>query len=213
MISTTIKDGHGTGQTWKINGEGVGMVLVHPHPPKEEQDSLIPFSGYMTLNNDGTTTDMRVDGSTTEQVFSIKADRNGSKRDRYISSISFIIADAGATLNSFGNIGALSVGCDLVWKRDGFDPVFIGHNLISNFTFVRMAEFYPSFGDSTTAFRASNVSGSSEAFVPVVRVGDIFGLQWGMRLRHGTNDRIELIIKDNVTGVDQFDAQVFGSEF
>jgi hypothetical protein len=157
--------------------------------------------------------DMRVDGSVNEKIFTVEAEPNGNNRDKYIASINVVIADAGATLNQFGNIGTLTNGCELRWVTDEFGVVVIGDDLISNWEFIRLAGCKPSFGDSTTAFRASNISGTSEGYTAQIDFDEIFGIKWGFRLRHGTNDRIELVIRDNVTGVDQFDAIAYGSEF
>lgn len=213
MIKAVIEDGHGQGHTVRVSKEGAQYVIVHPHPPREEVDVLLPMRQYLTLDNDGTTRDMRVDGSVTEQIFSIGANPNGNQRDRYVASINFIIADAGATLAQFGNIGALTNGMTLRWVTDEFGTVTIGDELTSNWEFVRLSGINPAFGDGTSALRASNVVGASEAFLIQMDFDEVFGIQWGFRLRHGTNDRIELVIKDDVTGVDQFDAIAYGSEF
>lgn len=213
MIKTALEDGRGSGTTWRIDGEGTGHVIVHPHPPQGESLVLLPVRQYMTLNGDGTTTDMRVDGSVNEQIFTIKPKEGEQIRDRYIASINFVIADAGATLDKFGNIAALSNGMELRWVTDEFGTVVIADNLISNWEFVRLCGGKPAFGATTGAFRASNVAGSSEGYLIQIDFDEIFGIQWGFRLRHGTNDRIELVVKDNITGVDQFDAICYGSEF
>lgn len=213
MIITRVEDGHGEGGLWRVTEEGLGHVVVHPHPPKDEVSTLLPLREYATLNGDGTTLDMRVDGSVNEQIFSINAASNGDGRDHYIARMSFVIADAGATLNNFGNIGALTNGVELRWVTDSFGTVVIAESLKTNFDFVRLGGSTPPIGDGTTAFRANNVSGTSEAYIPYIDFDEIFGIQWGFRLRHGSNDRIELVIKDNLTGVDAFDCIAYGSRF
>lgn len=217
MLKTFLYDGWGSGKKLKISGEGYLHSVVHPHPPKNEVDTLLPLREYLTLNGDGTTTDMRVDGSTNEQIFTIKASKNqgedGEKRDRYIARMSFVIADAGATLNDFGNIGALTNGVEVRWVTNTFGTVTIAEGLKTNFDFIRFGGGTPMIGSGTDAFRANNVSGTSEAYLPYIDFDEVFGIQWGFRLRHGTNDRFEVIIKDDVTGVDQFDCIAYGSKF
>lgn len=39
---------------------------------------------------------------------------------------------------------------------------------------------------------------------------DVFGLQWGLRLRKNSTDRIGFIVKDDITGLDFMDIKVFG---
>jgi len=85
--------------------------------------------------------------------------------------------------------------------------------LKSNFDFVRLAGGKPSFGDGAGAFRAGNMFGTSEGYLPCVDFDEIFNLQWGLRLRKGTNDRIVLRVRDDVTGIDAFNAQCYGIKF
>jgi hypothetical protein len=216
MIKAVLKDGWGTGKKLRISGEGYLHSVVHPHPPKSESDTLLPLREYLTLDNDGSTIDMRVDGATSEKIFSINASHHSidpAKRDRYIARLSFVIADAGATLNDFGNIGALANGFEVRWVTDTFGSVTIAESLKTNFDFVRFSGGTPMIGDGTGAFRANNVSGTSEAYLPHIDFDEVFGVQWGFRLRHATNDRIEIVVKDDVTGVDQFDCIAYGTKF
>ena len=74
-IKTKLVDGHGSGNTLKINGEGELNVVVHPHPPKNEENLAVPFRQYFT--DDGTSSgsnDMRVNGATNSVDFYIKAE-------------------------------------------------------------------------------------------------------------------------------------------
>ena len=76
-----FEDGHGSGNKAKINGEGELGVVVHTHPPLDEDVTAYPFRQYFT--NDGTSTgsnDMVVDGSSTSQEFSIKAQQERDVR-------------------------------------------------------------------------------------------------------------------------------------
>ena len=46
--------------------------------------------------------------------------------------------------------------------------------------------------------------------MPVLDLRKVFGLSWGLRLRAGTEDKITVTIRDNVSGVDQFDCIAYG---
>ena len=46
--------------------------------------------------------------------------------------------------------------------------------------------------------------------MPVLRFKEVFGLEWGIRLRAGTEDKLVLTVKDGTRGVDQFDCLVYG---
>lgn len=152
--------------------------------------------------------DMQAVGSLTDiKDYSISAP---SDSDRYIHTINFIIADAGAALNDFGNLPALTNGVEIVYEDAKLGDVVISSSLKSNFDFVRLCNGNPSFGDGTAAFRASNVVGSSEAFIPSLNVKEVFGTPWGIKLSRNTNLKLKIRIKDDTTGVDQFDAIAYG---
>jgi len=211
VINANIVDGTGGVNRAKVGPEGALYTVVHPHPPALEETGPIPFRQYFT--DDGTmdgSNDMRVNGSSTEQSFYIKAD---PEMDTYIGSASVVIADAGATLNKFGNISELTNGVSFEWETQDQGTVVIHEGLKTNFMFVRLAGGAPAFGDGTTAFRAANVSGNSEAFLPMIDFSDIFGLPWGMRLRAGTDDKLKFTVRDNITGIDEFDIIGYGIRF
>jgi hypothetical protein len=132
------------------------------------------------------------------------------KRDIFIKTLSIEITDASASLNKFGNVTALSNGCELVWITKEEGEIVIADNLKSNYDFVRLGLGSPAIGSTTTAFRASNVSGNSEGYIPTVDFSTVFGMPWGMRLRKGTNDRLLIRIKDTTTGVDSFNILAYG---
>ena len=211
MLRGEIVDGYGSGNHWRINGEGEGNVVVHPHPPRDEVEHPIPLRQYFTDNGRPTgSNNMRVDGSVTPVEFSICADADV---DLYVSAAAVVIADAGATLNKFGNLGTLTNGVLFEWVTQEFGTVVIHEGLKTNFDFVRLAGGKPAFGDAASAFRANNVSGTSEAYLPMIDFDEIFGLRWGMRLRRGTTDCLRFTIRDNVAGVDQFDVIGYGIKF
>lgn len=207
MISVIVKDGDG--QTAKVLESGALLV---------QQDELVQFGGERILifngflTDDGTPTgnnDMRVDGSVTPIEFSITPP--DVSRDLYISTLFFTIADAGATLNKFGNITALTNGCSLRYNNKEGERV-VRSGLVSNFEFGRMAGFQPAFGDGNAAFRANNVVGASEAYLFQYDFKKINGFDYGLRLEGGTTQSLSLVINDDVTAIDLFDCYVSGFE-
>jgi len=211
VIDVKLVDGHGGSNAAMINGEGELNVVVHPHPPKDEAEHPIPFRQYFTT--DGTSAgskDMLVNGSSTEQKFWIGSN---SEYDTYINSVSVVIADASATLNKFGNLTALSNGVKIEWVTNEFGTRIIADAITTNFEFMRLAAGYPAFGNTTNTFRANNVSGTSEAYIPHIDFKSIFGMSWGFRLRKKTTDQLVFTIRDDVSGMDQFDAIGYGILF
>ena len=204
-IKTNIEDGLGTGNLARVSSEGYLYTQEAPFPPSGEDTKITIYRERLTLNNDGTTFDARVNGSVTPQQFWIQAE---SDFDIYITSVSFLIADANATLTQFGNIGALANGCR-VFYEDENGSINVGTGLISNFEFVRLCLGQPSFGTGTSAFQAGNIAGNSEGYIPTLDFRN-FGFRWGLRLSENTLNRLVLEVNDNVTGVDAFNAIAYG---
>lgn len=211
MLKVNVVDPHERNGV-KVDSEGAQYVVVHPHPPKDEFIHPLPYRQYMTDTGLSTgANDMRVDGSVNEQKFYVTAPT--SERDLYVGRLDVTIADAGATLNQFGNIGALANGVKFEWVTQEFGVVEINEAMKTNWDFVRLSGGKPAFGDGTAAFRANNVSGTSEGYLTSVDFDEIFNLRWGVRLRRKTEDKLVLTIRDDVTGVDKFDAVAYGIQF
>lgn len=80
--------------------------------------------------------------------------------------------------------------------------------LKSNWDFVRLCLGNPSFGDAG-AFRVNNVSGTSEGYIPVLDLTKLIP-PYGIKLDMGTNQKLVLEIRDDVQGVDSFNAICYG---
>ncbi len=203
-IETKVIDGKGRGNRVEITDENAIFTQDTGLPPKQQEAVGTVYRQY--LRNSAGSLDMRVNGSSTIQEFYLEAD---PEFDIYIGSLSFVIADAGATLSEFGSISALSNGCELLYQNNVGD-IQIADSLKSNFEFVRLCQGNPAFGTGAQSFRANNVEGSSEGFIPVLDITDVFGLTWGVKLRKGTSDRIIMRIKDDTSGVDAFNCIAYG---
>lgn len=211
-IETIITDGHGTSNKLKINGEGELTATLHPHPPKNEAIASVPFQQYFTDDGlaDGTF-DMQIAASSASPTdYYIEAD---NELDIYIKTCSVIIADQNATLNLFGTIAALTNGVVFSWITTDKGTVTIHDGLKSNFDFVKLGLGTPTIGATTTSFRASNVEGNSEGYIPTINFEALFGIPFGLRLRAGTKDRLVWKVQDDTTGVDAFNITAYGFKF
>jgi hypothetical protein len=204
-IDVKIKDGTGKSKQLRIDNSQSAYVTETKIPADNLDVVLRPFSEF--LLNSSNSSDMRVNGATTNVDFYIQAPQDG---DRYIQTLSITIADAGAQLNEFGNLVALTNGCQLIYEDDEVGDVILASSLKTNFDFIQLCNFEPTFGTGVDAFLASNVSGVSEAYIPILDVTDVFGLPYGLKLPKGTTKRLVLKIRDNVTTLDRFDVRVFG---
>ncbi len=203
MIKTVLTDIRDENTALLENGSQI--VTTRPWPPLEEQKTQ-PFRQFLTTT--GLTSgseDMQVDGSTTAVEFWIPADVTN---DRYVTSLSFVISDQNATLDKFGTITALTNGCRLFYERASGE-IEIHGTLKSNFDFVQMCLGQPAFGDGNTAFRAPNIVGASEAYIPVLDL-TVLNPPFGIRLARGTLQRMVIQVRDLTTGVDRFDCVATG---
>ena len=103
-LDTRLIDGRGNGNVVAVDDEGAINAVIHPHPPKEEGETSLPYRARFADSAGATA--MAVDGSVNEVIFSLSAIQD---RDIYVNSISIRIADGGSpNLNKFGNLSALT---------------------------------------------------------------------------------------------------------
>ena len=202
---TTIQDGEGTGKNAIVDPGGYLFVQPAPFPPDDNRDIQLIYRQFLTLNGDGTTSNMLVDGSITSQIFTIPGKPNN---DIYITSLSFVIAGDGLVLgNDFAGSGSpLTNGCRLYYE-DSNGEVNIGTSLQTNFDFIRLCQGNPAFADPTLGpFIADNIAGASgkgstpaDGILPVLNFRDVFGFQYGLKIARNTTNRLVLEVNDNLT--------------
>jgi hypothetical protein len=212
MLKAQLVDGHGRGGRAKINGEGEFAVVVHQHPPIDEDILALPFRQRFT--DDGTASgsdDMTVDGSGTAAEYSVLASAN---RDIYIKSISVIIGDGGSpALNKFGELSALSSGVGWTWSSITDGTITLHDGIKTNLEFVRLGFSTGAVGDGTSAFLSDVSGGATEkSYIPQIDLAQQFGLPWGIRLRKGTTDKMSFIINDDLTGLITMNAIAYGTQ-
>lgn len=204
-LDVRIADGAGGRGKGALDIGGGLTVTMNPYPAHSDQDITTIYRE--NLKNSAGASDMRVDGSVTPVEFSVSAD---SEVDIFITTVSFLISDAGAELNEFGALTELTNGCDFYYSNSEGE-VNIATGLKTNFSIIRLCSGIPSFGDASSAFRAANVTGISEAFLPIFSF-QTFGLPFGIRLAAGSVQKIGFRVNDNLTDLDTFDAICYGFE-
>lgn len=184
------------------------VTVSEPYPPFGKSRTYI-HRQYMTA--DGTSTgssDMKVVGTLAAPIkFWVPAGKND---DRYITNISFVLSGPGAILSDFCAATALTNGCRIYYERErGIKEIHEG--LKTNFDFIRLCLGNPAFGDAASAFRAPNVSGGSEAYIPVMDLTKIMP-PYGIKLDAGSNQRLVLEVRDNLTvvGITAVNVIVYG---
>ena len=204
MLKTSIHD-QKQGHSLAIEDDGSLNVYVIPQPPKDAEQITLPFAEYIKLNGTGATS-MVVNGSVTNQDFYVAA----RDYDVYINTIVFEIADSGAVLNQFGALAALTNGLEFYYFNQTQGKYTIESGLKTNYDMVKLANFTPAFGTAANAFQLTNAISAAEAYVGVIDLEDVFGLQWGLKLKKNTTDRVGFIVKDNITGLDAMTIKVYG---
>ena len=188
------------------------------YPPLINNQYLSIYSTSLTLNGDGTTTDMKVDGSVTNQDFLVKSEPDV---DIFIQSLSFFIAAelTTADLGEFGGAPALTNGCQLLYESSEVGTVDIGNSLQTNYDFLRMCSLKPAFGiASGDSFKiAQAFSNNDDGYFFILNFRD-YG--WdkeytgGLKLKNNSNDKLTLRVRDNLnltlSQLSSFDARVYG---
>jgi len=204
--------------TPSVGEDGRLFEIDTVYPPITTERQLLIYSTSLTLNNDGVTTDMKVDGSVTTQEFSVQSE---VEFDIFITSLSFFIAAelTTADLSEFGGAPRLTNGCQLIHETSDRGEIIIGDDLRTNFDFLRMSGLKPNFGlTAADAFKISQAfSTNDEGFFFILNFSD-YGYDreysGGIRLKGGTNDRLVLKIRDNLnltlSQLSSFDGRVYG---
>ena len=209
-VRSKIVDGNN-----EANVDSRGNLGVQPSSIPAESNIQIQtvFRQFLTIDGDGTTTDLRVDGSTTSQQAFIQAEPGF---DIYIKSCAFLIADVTLTLQDFGAITALTNGCRFYYEDLTNGEINIGTSLTSNFEFIRLCNGQPAFYGGALPFVIDNFrdvgAQDPEGIIPVLDFSSIFGLTDGIKLSSNTKDKLTLEINDDTTGIDIFEIIAYGTK-
>jgi hypothetical protein len=206
-VDVRFADGRGRNNFAKVNGEGELSVVVHPHPPKNEEETALPFRARFL--DSGGSSDMAVDGSTTTVEYTVEASQD---RDVYLKYVSLTIGDNGSpALNKFGALAALTNGVKWTWDSQDLGEVVLHDGIKTNLEFVRTGNDTGAVGTGVDSW-LSDVSGggTEKSYLPSIDMAELFGLAYGVRLRKGTNDRMAFTIRDDLSTLVTFDAIAYG---
>ena len=205
-VKANILDRDGR-RTLQLNDEGAAHVVVHPHPPRNEDLISLPFRAR--FEDAAGSTDMAVNGSSTPVAFNVSALVG---IDLYIKYISLAIGDGGSpALNKFGALTALTNGVQWCWSSQDKGTIILHDGIKTNLEFIRVGSDTAGVGTGTDAF-LSDVSGggSEKSYLPSIDLAELFGLPYGIRLRASTEDRLFFNVQDDLSGLTTFDAIAYG---
>lgn len=208
-LKIQVQDGRGTGNTLRVNGEGEVGVVIHTHPPVDEEVQSYPFRQYFT--DDGTS------GGDNNMIVATATDfwiQASNTRDIFVKLLSIRIGDAaGVTLNAFGGITALSTGCSILYSNDDLGEVTIADQLKTNIDLIRIAPSTGSVGDGTSVYKLDVTGGGTEdSYLPFIDLAQVFGFPWGLRLKKNSNDKLIFRVSDDLTGLVTFNMIGYGAQ-
>ena len=181
------------------------VVAQFACPPLLPQKNRV-FRQYLTDDGlPGGTSSMLIAAAAAPTEFWVQAAQDA---DRYITTLSFVIADDGADLDEFGAIAALANGCELFYETY-LGEVVIDDLLQTNWDFIRACLGEPAFGTGAAAFKANNVEGKVDAFIPILDFRRYIPPH-GIKLDMGTRQRLVLRVNDRTDQVDAFNAKAYG---
>ena len=203
MIKSHITDG--CGNKTKVTEDGRLVVTNDPLPEVGVENRYQYFQGRLgSTGLDDGTLNMNVDGSVTPQSFYVKSDVN---YDLYINQITIVIADAAVSHNNFGGVNELTNGWDLKLTEAGTETYLI-EKAKTGGQVMAQSGFGRPFGTSAEMNELINWSGNADAQIVTLPVGDF--VPGGLRIGRGTNDTLESIVNDDITGLTEMYVYLYG---
>lgn len=183
------------------------LTSVLPYPPIDVDDKVIPFIGALTVDGDGVTTNLSVNGSTTPVDAFIGPPVAG---DLYLTTANVLIADAGSiALNRFGSIAGGLVNGINFFVETANERLDISIGLKTNFDFIRVGTLTVGTGGKTDAYQLANTDPSNDdGYNPILDFTKVSPI--GIRLRADTQDKLGICINDDISGVATFNIIITG---
>lgn len=205
-LNIEIKDGKGSGSKAIISREGAINIVEHPHPPLNETLEALPYRKRFV---NGATTNMNVDGSTNSVDYVIAAQKDFNI---YIKTIFVEIEDNGSpALNKFGSAAALSNGVEWIYFNQKLGEYTLHDGIKTNKEFIKLGIDTAGIGTGTDAFLADvSGGGTSKSYLPVIDLGEMYGMRYGVKLEKGTTDKLIFRINDDLTSLVSLDAIAYG---
>lgn len=145
-----------------------------------------------------------VDGSSTQQIFKVEA---SSVFDIRIMKIFIYLEDTTVSHSTFGALSALTNGIDLVLIEGG-EETFLIKSAKKFVDLIEQTFCEKPFGSGASAFELTSTTGTQDSWILPFYVDAL--VPNGVRIGRRTNDRLELRINDDLTGLTQFRVRVGG---
>jgi len=206
MFNGKLFDGWGSKTPLKIDKYGNANTVVHPHPPVEDEISVLPFRQYCTDNGMSTgSNDMIVDGSSTPVPFYVQA---SDDHEIFLKTLSVQISDGGGELDKFGNLSALTNGVSWSWETQMEGDYELHEGIKTNLEFIKIGLGEPAIDKQYKLDQGG--MGSDDTYIPVIDLTATFGITWGLRLRKGSTDKVIFTVNDDLAGLTVFNIIGYG---
>ncbi len=204
-FETTINDAD-KGYSAVVSDEGELLINQSQAPAVNGPNKIRPFVANVTVNGDGVTSDLTVNGSTTPVDCFVGAVNDG---DLYLTTANVVIADAGSVqLNRFGSAAALTNGLDLFYATQEQRYV-LATGVSTNFDLLRISTLSKPTGGKADGFQLANLNSSNnDGYNPILDLTRISPI--GIRLKKSSTDKLGLRVNDNITGVATFNVVMLG---
>lgn len=207
-INSIIRDGSGADYKARVGKQGqIYTTQIQPTLPSSGSSNTYRFfADYLRLNgSESGSIDLNIDGSVTEQYFSVNAKQ---EYDVHIMRLILYLADSTVVHNKFGAIDELVNGVDLIVQESGNITYILSEVKQFSDALIQTGIEAP-FGDSATAFELTAINDANhDAWVLPFTLADY--VPNGVRLGYGSTDKIEIRIKDDLTGLTYFKVRVMG---
>lgn len=170
------------------------------------EDTTIPryYNTQLSLNGGGVNVDMVGDGSVTPLHFWITSEELA---DIIINQIVIVLADNTVATNKFGALAALTNGWELKVTQNGVDTFIIEKAKTGGEILVQSGMNNP-FGTGGDVNEITMFVGSDDALITTIPLDRY--IPGGLRLTHGTTDKITAIVNDNHIGLTQLRVRCIG---
>jgi len=162
-----------------------------------------------STGSDSGTTNMNVDGSVTPQKFYITSHED---YDLYITGLVIFIGDSTISRKGFGALSALATGWDLYIVEAGV-TTYIVEKAKTSSNVIRQTGYMRPYGTGAELYLASDYNASNDdanaIYVPIWETMNCGDLK-GVRIGRGTQNKIESVVNDDLTGLVDFTVRVLG---
>lgn len=206
-LKVEIADSQGNGKTAHVDSGHLLQVAVREGdpPPVSEPNKYRFLSQLASSTGDGTgTTNMKVDGSVTAQVFTIASSIDYDIR---IMKIIIHIEDGTVSHATFGALAALTNGIDVSVFEAGVETFLVKAGKKFADLIEQTAAEKP-WGDGATAFELLSTTGTEDSQILPMDIGAL--VPNGLRIGRGTEDKFQVEVNDDLSALTNFTVRAVG---